>query len=48
VVVERIDDRAGQHDAGPAPDRDQRRDQTDRSRHPFLGELVADDPERQR
>ena len=48
VVVERVDDRAGQDDAQPAADAEDRRDQRDAVRDALARELVADDPERQR
>ena len=47
AVAERVDDRAGHHDADAEPHRGQRRDHAQRHRHP-LAELVADDPEGQR
>jgi hypothetical protein len=47
-VVQRADDRAGQHDAQPAADGDDRRDGGHGGGDPGGRELVADDAERQR
>jgi len=48
VVVQVLEDRAGEDDAEPTADSEQPRDERDAARDPFAGELVADDAEPER
>ncbi len=48
VVVEVLDDHAGEHDPHAGADAEDRRQQPDASRHLLARELVADDAERER